>query len=161
MTGQDKEKFLIWCQCCFPGQRWIPTATKRKEPKEGNWLNVLTVSSMEESPRCNQTTRSCTISPSPMGAKENQRKSQRERGRRSQRESQKAAFVWVQYWLIRNFLGSTKNAIWGLRYLKDAQVKSQFDGPGLLLDFHGQTHAGDRTELGYGISSETATLDLS
>jgi len=39
-----------------------------------------------------------------------------------------------------------------LRYLKDAQVKSQFDGPGLLLDFHGQTHAGDRTELGYGIS---------
>jgi len=35
---------------------------------------------------------------------------------------------------------------------KIAQVKSQFDGPGLLLDFHGQTHAGDRTELGYGIS---------
>jgi len=35
---------------------------------------------------------------------------------------------------------------------KIAQVKSQLDGPGLLLDFHGQTHAGDRTELGYGIS---------
>ena len=47
-------------------------------------------------------------------------------------------------------------------YPKHAQVKSQLDGPGLLLDFHGQTHAGDRTELGYGISSEiTPTLNLS
>merc|ERR1712055_785995 len=35
---------------------------------------------------------------------------------------------------------------------KIAQVKSQMDGPGLLLDFHGQTHAGDRTELGYAVS---------
>jgi len=35
---------------------------------------------------------------------------------------------------------------------KIAQVKSQLDGPGLLLDFHGQTHAGNRTELGYAIS---------
>ena len=49
-----------------------------------------------------------------------------------------------------------KNAnIWGLWYLiKQAQVKSQMDGPGLLLDFHGQTHAGNRTELGYAVSSE-------
>ena len=34
------------------------------------------------------------------------------------------------------------------------KVKSQLDGPGLLLDFHGQTHAGNRTELGYAISSD-------
>ena len=44
--------------------------------------------------------------------------------------------------------------IWGLRYLKQAQVKRQLHGPGILLDFHGQTHTHNKTELGYSLSSE-------
>ena len=39
-------------------------------------------------------------------------------------------------------------------------MKSQLDGPGLLLDFHGQTHAGNRTELGYAISSDLIGTDI-
>ena len=53
-----------------------------------------------------------------------------------------------------------KAKIKGLSYQKHAhQVKSLMDGPGLLLDFHGQTHAGNRTELGYAVSSELNVVE--
>ena len=46
------EIFLFWCQQCLPGREWTPTATRRKEPKEGLWLNGLTMSSTARLPRC-------------------------------------------------------------------------------------------------------------
>ena len=161
----------------MPGQRWTPTATRRREPKEEHWLNGLTMSSMARSLRCDiyridqkhtwnvqqmykqngsmglpwVPGQDCSGAPSAMSERE------RVRDRERQRESQRERILTEQ----KLIPGMYKNAIWGLQNTMNTQVKSQLDGPGLLLDFHGQTHAGDRTELGYGISSETPALNLS
>ena len=65
-TCNTMEIFLFWCQQCLPGREWTPTATRRKEPKEGLWLNGLTMSSTARLPRCKrckkmQTSEDCDI----------------------------------------------------------------------------------------------------
>ena len=94
----------ICYEYCWPGPKWIRTATKRREPKEGHWLNGRIMSFMAKLLRGDKKNLSC---------------------------------VQIK---VDNY--------------NPFKVKSQLDGPGLLLDFHGQTHAGNRTELGYAISSD-------
>ena len=49
--------------------------------------------------------------------------------------------VWLKFWNL------------GDRLIEKSQVVESLEGPGLLLDFHGQAHKQNSTEIGYLISS--------